>query len=264
MGYIGAGQLGGPMVDRLLAAAHLPVHLFARRPEVAERFAAKGAVIEPTLAALAARCDVILVCLFSDAQLVEVALDPDGILAAMRPGTVLASHTTAGVNTIERMAQVAATRGAEVVDAPVSGTATDIAAGRLTVLLGGSEHAVQRCRVPMAEYASALVPVGKVGDATKIKLLNNALFASQMRLALDVMRLAGELGIDPGLATKALRHCSGDSYAIGMLDKLGTEVIAGSEPFLVKDVGVVREVAAELGVDLGLLGQTAGDGRLTG
>jgi len=49
-----------------------------------------------------------------------------------------------------------------------------------------------------------------------------------------------------------------------MLDKLGTEVIAGSEPFLVKDVGVVREVAAEFGVDLGLLGQTAGDGRLTG
>ncbi|MCU1346491.1 MAG: binding domain of 6-phosphogluconate dehydrogenase family protein [Acidimicrobiia bacterium] len=263
VGFVGAGQMGGPMVERLLAA-DVALHLYARKPEVAEHFGSKGAIIAGSLAELTAACDVIIVCLFSDAQLAEVGLGADGVLASVRPGTVVASHTTAGVKTIQAMAAAATERGAFVVDAPVSGTATDILAGRLTVLLGGAEDAIERSSVPMRAYAQAMVPVGQVGDATKIKLLNNALFASQMRLAIDVMRLAGDLGVEPALAATALRKCSGDSYAMGVIDAIGLSSLGSSEPFLVKDVATVRAVAAELGVDLGLLGEVAGDGRLTG
>jgi 3-hydroxyisobutyrate dehydrogenase-like beta-hydroxyacid dehydrogenase len=262
VGFVGAGQLGAPMVERMLASG-LAVHVFARRPQVAEQLAAQGAVMAASLAELAQRCDVILVCVFSDAQLAEVALGPQGLLATVRPDTVIASHTTAGVTTIEQMAAVARGRGAEVVDAPVSGTATDIQAGQLTVLLGGNDAAIEQCSIPMRAYSASLVPVGAVGDATKLKLINNALFASQMRLALDVMRLAESLGIDPQLAATALRRCSGDSYAMGVVDRFGAQSAAQAEPFLIKDVATVRAVAAELGADLGLLGQTAGDGRLS-
>jgi 3-hydroxyisobutyrate dehydrogenase-like beta-hydroxyacid dehydrogenase len=262
VGFVGAGQMGGPMVERLLAAG-IPVHLYARRAEVVESFAAKGVVVSSSLSELASRCDVILVCLFSDDQLAEVALGEQGLLASVRPGTVIASHTTAGVRTIEQMSEVAMARGAEVVDAPVSGTAADIAAGKLTVLLGGRDAAIERCSVPIRAYGEALVRVGEVGAATKIKLLNNALFASQMRLVLDVMRLATSIGVDAALAAMALRKCSGDSYALGVIDRLGVGSVVQAEPFLVKDVATVRVVAAELGADLGLLGQTAGDGRLT-
>jgi 3-hydroxyisobutyrate dehydrogenase-like beta-hydroxyacid dehydrogenase len=261
VGFVGAGQMGAPMVERLLAAG-FPVHLYARRPEIAEHFNSKGATVAGSLAEVAAACDVILVCLFSDDQLRQVAFGDQGLLASVRAGTVVASHTTAGVATIQEMAKVAGPRGAQVVDAPVSGTAADIEAGRLTVLLAGSDHGIERCSVPMRAYAHALVRVGVVGDATKMKLLNNALFTSHMRLALDVMRLATSLGLDPRLTANALHQCSGDSFAMRVIDMAGLGGVEQAEPFLLKDMATVRAVAAELGVDLGLLGQTAGDGRL--
>src|SRR4051812_35400980 len=133
IGFIGAGQLGEPTVRRLLDAGHT-VKVYARRDEVRGRLAESGAELVDSAASVA-DADLVVLFLFSDDQLRAVALEPGGVIAAMTPGTPLAIHTTASLQTLDALAAAATDRDVPVLDAPVSGTAEDIAAGELTVLV---------------------------------------------------------------------------------------------------------------------------------
>ena len=92
VGFLGAGQMGRPMVDRLAAEGWGP-RVFVRRPELAAELRDAGVEIVESAPALAAQVDVLVICFFSDAQLREVMVD-GGALAAMRPGSIVATHTT--------------------------------------------------------------------------------------------------------------------------------------------------------------------------
>jgi 3-hydroxyisobutyrate dehydrogenase-like beta-hydroxyacid dehydrogenase len=113
----------------------------------------------------------------------------------MRAGSTLVVHTTTTVQTIGVLAAAAAERGAHVVDAPVSGTADDIRSGRLTVLAGGDEAPVARCAEVFRAYADPILATGALGTATKVKLVNNILFAANVQPLSDAARLAAELGV---------------------------------------------------------------------
>jgi 3-hydroxyisobutyrate dehydrogenase-like beta-hydroxyacid dehydrogenase len=241
----------------------MTVDVFARRNEVAKRFLGLGAQVTDSLAGVAAAANLIVVCVFDQAQLTEVTFGDGGLLASARPGSVLVNHTTVGVQLIRQVAQAARSRGVDVVDAPVSGTAADIFAGRITVLGGGSHASIERCRPALSCYAGRIVATGDVGTASAIKIVNNALFAANLRLSVDAMRLVRELGADPARAATAMRSCSGDSYALGVIEAYGVDAaVSGAERYLVKDVATVREAAAELAADLGILGEVAADGRV--
>lgn len=135
VGFLGAGQLGEPMVDRLLGAGH-NVAAYARREEIRRRLEAKGAAMADSVADLARGSDVLISCLFSDAQLRETGLGPDGFIANAKPGVVFVSHTTGLLSTLEALRE-GSPSAPVILDAPVSGIVEDIAAGALTVLIGG-------------------------------------------------------------------------------------------------------------------------------
>jgi 3-hydroxyisobutyrate dehydrogenase-like beta-hydroxyacid dehydrogenase len=261
VGFIGAGQLGEPVIGRLLASGQ-PVRALARRADVGDRLAGLGATVVDTPAAAAA--EIVVLFVFSDEQLLDVALGNHGVLAAMPPSGVLVVHTTAALETVQRLATEADTRGVTVLDAPVSGTADDIRAGRLTVLVGGDEDAVGRCLPVFAAYADPVLPVGPLGSAMKVKLVNNILFAAQVQLAADAARLAGDLSVDPMRALNALLSCSGASTAMMHLTRSGDVDAFGARVsrYLRKDVAACAETSAALGVDLGLLGDVARRGPL--
>jgi 3-hydroxyisobutyrate dehydrogenase-like beta-hydroxyacid dehydrogenase len=131
VGFVGAGRMGFPMVERLAAAGHDLV-VYARRPEAAANLDRLGVRRTSELTEAAAAADVLLVCVFSDAQLTEVA----GPLAAALPdGAVFASHVTGRASVLRSLADRCP--AIQVVDAPVSGGPGEISAGCLTVLLGG-------------------------------------------------------------------------------------------------------------------------------
>jgi 3-hydroxyisobutyrate dehydrogenase-like beta-hydroxyacid dehydrogenase len=263
VGFVGAGQLGEPTVERLLDAGH-SVLLYARRPELADRLGHRGAAIGATVRDVAEQSDVVVLFVFSNEQLREVALGAGGALGAMTQGSVLLVHTTASMATMEALAEAAAERGVDVVDGPVSGTAEDIRAGRLTVLLGGADDAVARCVELVKAYADPVLPVGPCGAAMKVKLVNNIVFAATVQLAGDAARLAGQLGVDPMRTLSALMSCSSASTAMrhmalaGDVDTFAQRVAT----YLRKDVAACAETAAQLSVDLGLLGDVARNGPL--
>lgn len=262
IGFVGAGKMGEPMVLRLIEAGYR-VQVYARRPEVRERLAAAGAVPVKSVAAAAREAGVVISCLFSDAQLLEVAAGADGLLASADPDAVVVSHTTGTVSTLTKLtADFPA--GPTLVDAPVSGGAHDIAAGTLTVLLGGPEDAVARVQPVLAAYADPVIPTGELGTALNLKLINNVLFAANAQLVAAAVELGQSLGVSDTSLFTALEQCSGGSRAAGYVQSAGgvqsfAKVVA---PFMRKDVAACVEAAADRGVELGQLRTVAETGPL--
>ena len=262
--FVGAGQMGGPMVQRLLDAG-VPTTVYARRAEVRERFDAAGAPVVAALPDAARDADVVIVCVYSDTEVDEVALGADGLIESMAPGAVLAVHTTGSPATARRLAEAGAARGVKVVDAPVSGGADDILAGRLTVMLGGDPDDVARVSSVVAAYGDPIFPIGGLGSAQAVKLVNNALFAANIQLVAQAERVANELGVDTATLATVVQRSSGASYVMGLIAFTASTpaLVEGAGHYLRKDIDVVRGVAGDLGVDLGILGEVLDGGPMT-
>jgi 3-hydroxyisobutyrate dehydrogenase-like beta-hydroxyacid dehydrogenase len=262
VGFLGAGQLGEPMVERLLGAGR-DVVVYARRAETRRRLEAKGAAIADSVADLARGSDVLISCLFSDAQLSETGLGPAGFIANAKRSAVFVSHTTGNLSTLEALRDGSPTPPI-ILDAPVSGTADDIATGTLTVLIGGPSDSVTAVTPILAAYADPVVATGPRGSALALKLINNLLFAANAQLLAAATQLGEQLGVAPDVLLSTLQVCSANSDAaahasrIGGMDRFAE--LAG--PFLRKDIAACREAAAEAGVELGLLGTAVREGPL--
>ncbi len=254
--FIGAGQMGMPMVRRLVAAGR-PTTVYARRPDVRDDCEAIGATAVADVHEAVADADFVMVCLYSDAQLVELTIGPDGFLDSTRPGATLVIHTTGSPVTSNRLSEHGARRGVHVVEAPVSGSAEDIDEGHITVLLGGEVDDVERVREVVAAYGDPVLHVGPLGAAQAVKLLNNALMSAHLQLLADVERVALELHVDWPQAIAAIQQSSGTSLALDVVGRMGSvhTVMEAAGRFLRKDVAAVNQVAAEMGIDLGELGR---------
>jgi 3-hydroxyisobutyrate dehydrogenase-like beta-hydroxyacid dehydrogenase len=260
VGFLGAGQLGEPMVARLLGAGH-DVLVYARRDDARSRLTHLGARSAGSVADLAHGSDVLISCLFSDAQLRETGLGAEGFIVNAKPGAVFVSHTTGTLATLEALRQETPT-GPVVLDAPVSGTVDDIVAGTLTVLIGGPADAVAAATPVLAAYAAPVVATGPLGSALALKLINNLLFAGNAQLLAAATQLGATLGVDPDVLLSTLQVCSAGSQVAVHAHRIGGmelfEELAG--PFLRKDIAACRASAAESGVDLGFLGTAVREG----
>ena len=144
--------------------------------------------------------------------------------------------------------------GVDVLDAAVSGTPRDIAAGQLTVWAGGPEAALAHGR-RLGSYASPILSVGPVGHGQRVKLVNNALFVAQVGLAVEAVRIAAGVGLSEEEVLAALQHGSGASRALCRVAWIGAANVGPRlSEFMIKDVDAVRAAAERAHVDLGLLG----------
>lgn len=257
VGFIGAGRMGAPMVERLVGAGHR-VHALGRTEDKRSAVAALGATPVGDVAAAAADAEIVLVCVFTDEQVAALCLDPEpgeDLTSMMAPGSVLVLHTTGSPNTAVAIAARAAGAGVSVLDAPVSGGPHDIAAGSVTLFVGGQDDALERARPALAAYADPIVHAGPIGAGQKTKLVNNTVFAAQIGLVAEAVRLGERLGLAESALLAALPQGSGASTAMGNIARIGSTAgfIAAVGEFIGKDVAVVRGTAAELGTDLGRL-----------
>jgi 3-hydroxyisobutyrate dehydrogenase-like beta-hydroxyacid dehydrogenase len=249
VGFVGAGRMGGPMVRRLAGAGH-QVRVLGRTPEKRSAIQDSGGQAVTDLAAVAEDAEAVVVCVFTDDQVQQLCLR-DGLVAALAPDAVLIVHTTGSPRTAEAIAA----RGVTVIDAPVSGGPHDIAAGRVTLFVGGDDGPVSRTRPLLSSYGDPVLHVGGLGAGQLVKLINNALFAAQIGLVAEGVRLGGLLGVPEPTLLEALTHGSAASRALGNIARAGstTAFIDAVGAFIGKDAAVVRETVAELGGDLGPL-----------
>ncbi|MDX6741986.1 NAD(P)-dependent oxidoreductase [Actinocorallia sp. A-T 12471] len=254
-GFVGLGQMGGPM------AAHGPAAIvYDVSPQAVEPLVAKGAKAASGPAEVAAAADVISVMVRDDAQV-------DAVFAAMapalRPGTVLAVHATIRPSTAEALAERARPLGVEVVDAPVSGSVFGAVGGTLAVMVGGSDEAFARVKGPFAAWSGLVLHVGPVGAGIRAKLARNILQYTGFAAAAEAQRLAEAAGISLRRLGRLVRHSDGVSGGPGSVILRGTTAPMEPDDPLYdamrhaldlgeKDLALAFDLADELGVDLPL------------
>jgi 3-hydroxyisobutyrate dehydrogenase-like beta-hydroxyacid dehydrogenase len=255
IGLIGAGRMGRPILDRLVAAGY-DASVLVRGVKAREAAIADGLSWRETVGELVDDADLVVVIVLDDAQVRDVCLGSGGALAAMKPGAVLVQHTTSDPATAQLLEAEGAIRGVRVLDAALSGGPHDIAAAALTLWIGGDEAVMEDVRPVLKSYASPIIHVGPCGNGQRVKLVNNALFVAQVGLAIEAVRVAASLGIQEHAILSALQNGSGASRALSIVANGGSvSAIPGRlGPLMLKDVTMVREMAQRVGLDLGAIG----------
>jgi 3-hydroxyisobutyrate dehydrogenase len=252
--------MGSPMVGRLAEAGH-DVRAVARTAEKYAALQQLGAEAVGTIEAAADGADVVIVCVFTDEQVQQVCMNSD-LFPAMTPGAALVIHTTGSPGTAEAIAASADGHFIDVVDAPVSGGPHDVAAGCVTLFVGGGDDAVEQVTPVLSSYGDPVLHVGPLGAGQRVKLINNALFTAQIGLVAEAVRLGSRLGIAEPTLLQALPHGSGNSRALGGIAAAGSVAafVTAVGDFIGKDVAVIRKTVAELGIDMGALDDVVNSG----
>lgn len=244
-GFIGLGNQGMPMARRIVSSG-IPTTVWARRPEVTERLVEHGAVVASSPAELGSVCDVVGICVFDAAGVEEVLFGERGVLSGMASGGVITVHSTVSPAQIKGIGERAASGGVTVLDAPVSGGAPAAETGELLVILAGPDAACERAMPVLRTYAGRVIRLGDIGAAQTAKLINNTLFAAQVAVAIDALRIGRQHGLD-GALVDVLGSGSARSFALQVAAGAGSAAgLANGQfaPAISKDVRLLADVTA--------------------
>lgn len=206
-GFIGIGSQGGPMAHRMLA--QFPLTVWARRPEATEEFTAAGATAAVSVQELGAACDHVGLCVVNDADVIAIC---EQLVPAMKPGSLLALHSTILPETAAAVETLCTEFGVAMVDAPVSGGAPGAQAGTMTVMCGGTEDAFEQARPVFDTFGKLIVRLGPAGAGQKAKIVNNSLMAANMGLAQAALQAGEALGVDRKALAELVNASSGGSF----------------------------------------------------
>lgn len=199
VGFIGLGNMGGPMAGRLQAAGFAVV-ANDLRPAVAEALIDRGAVWADTPRAVAEQSAVICTCVPGPTEMEAVYLGPDGIAAGLRAGQVCIDHTTNDPEVVKRVGSQLQDAGVALLDAPLDGGREGAVAGELNLFVGGEPDVLERIRPVLEPSARSIVHVGGLGAGTVTKIVHNALAMSLDLLLAECLSLGVKAGVElPGL-----------------------------------------------------------------
>ncbi|HEY6602945.1 MAG TPA: 3-hydroxyisobutyrate dehydrogenase [Xanthobacteraceae bacterium] len=196
VGFIGVGNMGMPMAQNLLKAAH-EVTGFDLDAHATELLAANGGTSANSVADACTAAEVVITMLPAGEQVSDVYLGAGGVLASVAPATLLIDSSTIDVQTARDVAQAAQDKGLAMVDAPVSGGVTGAEAATLTFMVGGSDDAFERARPVLEKMGKTIVHAGGPGNGQAAKICNNMILGASMIVVCEAFLLAEKLGLDP-------------------------------------------------------------------
>src|SRR6267378_5835241 len=205
LGYIGLGAMGGRMANRLLDKGHI-VTGYNRTRAKAEWLVDRGMKWAATPKAVAEAADVIFVMVTDSKSLEAVSTGADGFLAGLREGKVVVDSSTVSPAVSRDVAEKVRATGADMVDAPVSGSVTTLESGKLSVMVGGRKATFDRIRPILDDIGPKVTHVGDNGLALSIKIAHNLSLAVQMLAFSEGVLLAEKSGIPRAVAVDVLVH----------------------------------------------------------
>jgi 3-hydroxyisobutyrate dehydrogenase len=255
VGLLGLGTMGAGMAANLLKAG-FSLAVYNRSRAKAEAFAAQGARVAETPADAARGANVVLSMLADDAASRAVWLGTDGAsgaLAAAADGAVLVESSTVTPAWIAELAEAARARGLTLLDAPVTGSRAQAAAGQLSFLVGGPREALEAVRPVLEAMSKEIVPLGPVGSGAKLKLINNFLCGVQIASLAEGMVWLERSGLDREQALEFLKSGAGGSPVLASLSaRMASRdyTVNFLLKLMSKDLRYAGEAAAESGVEL--------------
>ena len=179
IGFIGLGNMGGPMAANLVKAQHR-VTGYDIAAAAAAALGENGGHSAASVAEAAAAGDIIVTMLPAGPQVRQVYFGPDGILAHARPGALLIDCSTIDVETARAVAAAAPEKGFQMVDAPVSGGTIGAAAATLTFMVGGDASVFAKAEPILQAMGRKIVNAGEPGAGQAAKICNNMILAASM------------------------------------------------------------------------------------
>jgi 3-hydroxyisobutyrate dehydrogenase len=194
IGFIGLGNMGGPMARNLLKSGH-SVKVFDMVPQAVAGLVSVGAVAARDARDAAKAVDMVITMLPAGRHVRAVYAGEGGVIAAANPGTLLIDSSTIDVATAREVNRLAAKAGMAMVDAPVSGGVAGAAAGTLTFMVGGAADAFERAQPVLAVMGKAVIHAGAAGNGQAAKICNNLILGISMIAVSEGFVLAEKLGL---------------------------------------------------------------------
>ena len=213
IGFIGLGNMGGPMAANLVAAGHA-VSAFDISQAALDAARDAGAAAAASVGEAAAGREVVITMLPAGAHVAEVYQGDGGVLSVAAEGAVFIDSSTIDVDTARAVAAAAAEGGWLLLDAPVSGGVAGAAAGTLTFMVGGDAEAVERARPVLGDMGKAVVHAGASGAGQTAKICNNLILAVSMIGVCEAFAMADRLGLERQTLFDIVSKATGQCWAL--------------------------------------------------
>src|SRR5436190_13885409 len=205
IGYVGLGTMGGQMANRFLEKGH-SVTGYNRTKAKAQWLIDKGMKWADSPRAVAEVTDIVLSMVTNSEALLKIADGPNGIVEGLGPVKVWIDMSTASPAMSRALAARVREKGADMVDAPVSGSVITVQQGKLSVMVGGKPETFDRVKPLLLDIGPKVTHVGENGLALVMKIATNLSLAVQMLAFSEGVLLAEKSGISREKAVDVLMH----------------------------------------------------------
>ncbi|MGZ6316610.1 MAG: NAD(P)-dependent oxidoreductase [Anaerolineales bacterium] len=252
VGYIGLGLMGKSIARNILKAG-FPLVVHNRSQAAVDELVAEGAQRAGSPADVAAQVDVVFTNLPDSPDVEIVVLGQRGIIEGARPGLIFVDNSSIKPATARMIAERLASKGAQALDAPVSGGDIGARNGTLTIMVGGRAEAVEKVRPIFEAMGKTITHVGDSGAGQVAKAANQIMVAAQMAAMGELLIFARKAGVSPQKVVEAIKAGAAQCWT---LDVKPPRLFAGNRNpgfkayMQLKDMRIVMETAREYDIPL--------------
>lgn len=249
---MGLGIMGSGMAGRLLSAG-FPLTVYNRNRDKSAPFASAGATVAGSPGEAASKAEIVISMVADDVASRGVWLGDNGALAGASRGSVLIECSTLTVGWIKELAALAAQRGCELLDAPVTGTKPHAASGELSFLIGGSAATLAAAQPVLSVLGREFIHLGPTGSGALMKLINNFMCGVQAASLAEAESMIAAGGLD---LKKSLAILTQGAPGSGLVQRAAARAFANDFTpnfplhLMAKDLGYAIDQASRFGQNL--------------
>jgi 3-hydroxyisobutyrate dehydrogenase len=251
VGMIGIGMMGHGIATNVAKHGYPLVLLEHPGNQPLEALVENGAVKAATIRDLATRVDIVILCVTGTPEVEDVLFRGDGLLSALRAGTVVIDCSTAIPSSTQRIAAAVEKAGGKFIDAPMTRTPKEAAEGRLNLIVGGEQALFEQCLPLLKSFAENITFAGPVGSGHRLKLLHNYVSLGFSAVLAEAAACADRAGVNPEVLVDVLAKGGGAGVILERLRPFIERGDTSSFRFTVanalKDMTYYDTMASELG-----------------
>jgi len=264
IGFIGLGNMGGPMASNLLKAQH-EVAVYDIVPSLVESISEQGGIACKSAAEVLCGADLVISMLPASQHVESLYLGAEGIMPLIETSSMVIDCSTISPASSNKVSAAAQARGIAMLDAPVSGGVGGAVAGSLTFIVGGTEADLEKVRPILEIMGNSIFHAGAAGAGQVAKICNNMLLSVLMTGTAEALQLGVNNGLDAKVLSEIMRKSSGGNWALevynpypGVMDNVpaGNDYQGGFlVDLMIKDLGLAMEsaLATDSSIPLGAL-----------
>mgnify|MGYP003329793952 FL=1 len=254
VGFIGVGNMGGPMCRNIIKRSNHQVTVFDLNPAALKACTDVGGTAAKSVAEATKGADLIMTSLPMPKHVEAVALGDNGILANISKGQTFIDLSTNAPSMVKKIGEAFAAKGIPMLDAPVSGGTTGAEAATIAIMVGGDKKVFDDALPVLQSFSANVIHMGALGNGTVAKLVNNMLSFCNMAALCEGMMLGTKYGLDPEKLLHVISTSSGNSNAIRNFTLRAMKNFYDPPSFALdlayKDLHLALELGDELGVPL--------------